>query len=90
MPLYVYPNPTVEDADYCVISENPVFGEFNPAEDGYLEQAVALKWSEVLTLIADLRRAYNKHKEEQEKSADGIVAAVLMQGHIEAAPGDFS
>lgn len=62
--LYVIPNPTTEDREWCVISEHPVFGGhqgiFN--EDGDPLEAVAVPFDEIPDLIRRLRAAYNTHK----------------------------
>ena len=62
--LYVYPNPTAEDADWCVISEHPVFGEHQAHlnDEGDQLDAVAVPFEEIPDLIRDLRLAYNNHK----------------------------
>lgn len=86
MNLYVYPNQSL--AEYCVISENPVFGVFKKDDDGVDETAVALLWEEVPELITALRRAYNARPGQSQ--ADGVVASVLLQSAVAEAPGDFS
>jgi len=89
MPLFVYPNPNMPE--YCIISDNPVFGVFNTDDEGADEQAVASPWEEIPFLITDLRRAYNTWKQKHEQSdADGVVASVLLQNAVAEAPGDFS
>lgn len=87
MNLYVYPNEQLPM--YCVISENPVFGVFELDEEGVMNTAVALPWSEVPELITALRRAYNA-RPGQQPQADGVVASVLLQNAVANAPGDFS
>lgn len=81
MTLHAYPNPN--EPEYCVISDNPVFGVFNDEE-----MAIASRWEDIPALITALRRAYNNRPVQSQ--ADGVVASVLLQSAVAEAPGDFS
>lgn len=65
--LYVIPNPTLEDSDWCVISEHPVFGghQFQNNADGDPLEAVALPYEEIPALCGRLMDLYNQRMGNQ-------------------------
>jgi hypothetical protein len=61
-------------------------------EDVPAFNTIAVRWEDIPDLITKLRRAHTQHHAAVEKAqldADGTVAAVLLQTHNAAAPGDL-
>ena len=51
---------------------------------------ILVPWQDLNGLINALRYAQAEQVKAEVSSADGTVAAVLLQGHAAAAPGDFT
>lgn len=51
---------------------------------------ILVPWQDLNGLINALRYVQSERAKDEAAGADGVVAAVLLQGHVAAAPGDFA